>query len=332
MQYQEIDDLYRPRRTPWIPIILGIAAAIAAVLYFVRKGGDSTPSDGATTVPEQGGTAVAGAPATVAGTPSAVMPTLPAVPSNRPAYPSEALNAALTAIRQLEDQDKVLEARDKLLALVEDPRSLGAMQAQAESRLAINNLLLATTPRPVPGKVDYIIQRGDSLSKIAAKFNCPAELIQKANRIASAGVIRPGDVIRVLDHPKFAIEISKRENTLLLTLGGRFFKRYPVGTGVYGKTPVGTFIVRDKIIEPPWWRADGKVIPFGDPENILGTRWMALEASGETQKIGGYGIHGTWDESSVGKASSAGCVRMRNADVEEVFMLVPRGTPVAIRE
>ena len=53
---------------------------------------------------------------------------------------------------------------------------------------------------------------------------------------------------------------------------------------------------------------------------------------GLAPKVRGYGIHGTWDESTIGRQSSAGCVRMRNADVAEIFMLLPRGTPVTIVE
>lgn len=330
MQYKEIDDLYRTRRTPWVPIALGVVLAVGVVAYLLRgrlgSRDAAEPAAAAAAAAPTEGTSPAPAPAQ-----PAVGVALPPQDPARPAFPAAELNAALAAARQLEQADKLVEARDKLLALVEDPRSLGALQAQVEARLSAINILLVTTPRAMPGKLDYTIQRGDSLSKIAAKFNCPAELIQKANGIANARVIRPGDVIRVLDHPAFAIEVDKRGNTLLVTLGGRFFKRYAVGTGAYGKTPEGTFVVRDKIVEPPWWRPDGKVVQFGDPENILGTRWMALQSSGTTQPVSGYGIHGTWDDSSIGKQSSAGCVRMRNADVEEVFMLVPRGTPVAIR-
>ena len=102
---------------------------------------------------------------------------------------------------------------------------------------------------------------------------------------------------------------------------------------MYSKTPAGTFKIVDKISEPPWWPGDGQPpIPYGDKRNILGTRWLAIEATGDTPRVRGYGIHGTWDDSSIGKQSSAGCVRMRNKDVEEVFMMMPRGTPVKIVE
>ncbi|MDA0991414.1 MAG: L,D-transpeptidase, partial [Verrucomicrobia bacterium] len=117
---------------------------------------------------------------------------------------------------------------------------------------------------------------------------------------------------------------------LVVYLDGKFFKRYGVGTGKYGKTPLGEFEIYDKITEPVWWRPDGKEIPFGDPLNILGTRWMAIRATGDTPQVRGYGIHGTWDDSSIGKAESAGCIRMRNSEVEELFDLLPYLTPVRI--
>ena len=43
-------------------------------------------------------------------------------------------------------------------------------------------------------------------------------------------------------------------------------------------------------------------------------------------------IHGTKHEDKVGTNASCGCVRMRNADVIELFDLVGEGTPVVIEE
>ena len=106
----------------------------------------------------------------------------------------------------------------------------------------------------------------------------------------------------------------------------------PLGTGQNAKTPAGTLVVKDKIEHPDWWSDGGKVIPYGDPANVLGTHWLALEATGETPRVSGYGIHGTWDDTTLGKQSSAGCVRMSNADVRELFLFLPRQTPVTIVE
>ncbi len=43
-------------------------------------------------------------------------------------------------------------------------------------------------------------------------------------------------------------------------------------------------------------------------------------------------IHGSPDSAEMGKPGSIGCVRMRNADIVELFDLVPGGTPVEIHE
>jgi lipoprotein-anchoring transpeptidase ErfK/SrfK len=75
--------------------------------------------------------------------------------------------------------------------------------------------------------------------------------------------------------------------------------------------------------DPTWYAPGGKIIPPGDPRNILGSRWLGLDKPG-------YGIHGTTEPSSIGRSVTAGCVRMLNKDVEELFVILPVGTEVAI--
>jgi lipoprotein-anchoring transpeptidase ErfK/SrfK len=43
-------------------------------------------------------------------------------------------------------------------------------------------------------------------------------------------------------------------------------------------------------------------------------------------------IHGTRHEAKIGSPASCGCIRMRNADVVELFDLVDPDTPVIIEE
>jgi lipoprotein-anchoring transpeptidase ErfK/SrfK len=90
-------------------------------------------------------------------------------------------------------------------------------------------------------------------------------------------------------------------------------------------TPVGDFKINDRIAQPTWWRGDGRAIPYGDKENLLGTHWLSLD-------IRGYGIHGTWEPDTIGKQASAGCVRMLNEEVEELYNLIPLGTTVTITD
>ncbi len=221
-----------------------------------------------------------------------------------------------------------LQAGDHQAARQAALDALAASPGNPEIEALLNELAipLLASQRPMPEKVDYIIQKGDYLGKLAAKYNTPVPLIAKANNIQGAN-IHLGDSLRLFDGNQhaFALAVSKSRNDLLVTLDGKFFKRYRVSTGEHAKTPVGTFKIIDKIAQPPWHKPGGKAIPYGDPENLLGTHWLALD-------LPGYGIHGTWDPASIGTQSSAGCVRLLNSDVEELYTILPKGTLVTISE
>jgi lipoprotein-anchoring transpeptidase ErfK/SrfK len=119
------------------------------------------------------------------------------------------------------------------------------------------------------------------------------------------------------------IVVSIPDRTLILIDSGHIVKTYAVAVGAPATpSPTGTFQVVTRVPDPAWYQP-GKVVPPG-PGNPLGPRWIGL-----SQK--GYGIHGTNSPRSIGKAKSHGCIRMRNADVEELFKLVEVGDAVELR-
>jgi lipoprotein-anchoring transpeptidase ErfK/SrfK len=75
-------------------------------------------------------------------------------------------------------------------------------------------------------------------------------------------------------------------------------------------------VAKGNLIVPPFGTAQRRYL------NTLGTRRLDL---GD-----GYGIHGTDEPASIGRSVSHGCVRMLNADVEQLYPMVPVGTPVYI--
>jgi lipoprotein-anchoring transpeptidase ErfK/SrfK len=117
--------------------------------------------------------------------------------------------------------------------------------------------------------------------------------------------------------------VDKSQNTLILKTNEDVVKTYIVSTGSNNSTPTGTFKIIEKIVNPPWYKPGGGIVPAGSPENILGTRWLGINKEG-------YGIHGTTDPKSLGKQVTAGCVRMSNTDVEELFGIVAKDTEVII--
>jgi LysM repeat protein len=192
---------------------------------------------------------------------------------------------------------------------------------KAQEGLENTNVLILFSSIPTPDSVSYEIQEGDTLAKIAKKFSNTQDMILKANGLRNPKVVPLGRKLKV-HNEKFSIIVDKSQNILTLKSADKIVKTYCVSTGINNCTPVGTFKIVNKIIDPPWYTA-GSVVPPDSPKNILGTRWLGLS-------VQGYGIHGTTEPQSIGKQITSGCVRMKNSDVEELYQIVPEGTEVVI--
>ena len=119
------------------------------------------------------------------------------------------------------------------------------------------------------------------------------------------------------------ILVSVADRKLVLFDGDRVLKIYDVAVGKpTTPTPVGEFKIVNRLANPTYYGHAQVVAPGKD--NPLGTRWMGLSATG-------YGIHGTNVPSSIGYAASHGCIRMRQADLEQLFEMVSVGVTVEIR-
>ena len=145
------------------------------------------------------------------------------------------------------------------------------------------------------------------------------------------------------------IHISVRAQELTLKRGRKKLATYPVSTSRFGlgseegsmKTPTGRFRIEEKI---------GDGMPLGTvfksrrpvkttkkllrEEDLIMTRILWLEGldarNANTHERFIY-IHGTNHEEKIGEPASHGCIRMRNADLLELFELVKEGTPVVIK-
>jgi lipoprotein-anchoring transpeptidase ErfK/SrfK len=123
--------------------------------------------------------------------------------------------------------------------------------------------------------------------------------------------------------PKRQIIISIADRQLAVIDHGQVLKTYPIAVGAHGTpSPNGDFVIINHAKDPIYRGGDTEIPPGKD--NPLGSRWMGLN-------LQGYGIHGTNVQSSVGKAVSHGCFRMRKQDVEELYTLVQVGDTVMVR-
>ena len=120
------------------------------------------------------------------------------------------------------------------------------------------------------------------------------------------------------------IVISIPHRQLAVVEAGQVLKVYAVAVGAEeSPSPEGDFSVTRRLENPTYYHP-GKVIGPGR-SNPLGTRWIGLNKKG-------YGIHGTNLPASIGKAASHGCIRMRQADLEELFAMTNVGDKVVIRK
>lgn len=133
---------------------------------------------------------------------------------------------------------------------------------------------------------------------------------------------------------KDVIVVKTGENKLYHYEGEQLVKTYDVATGLPKyPTPTGQFKIVQKRFRPTWvnpakspgdwgFKLPARIGP--GPSNPLGTRAMNLNSPG-------IRIHGTMTEASLGYNASHGCIRMRMADVEELFDKVDVGTPVIVQ-
>jgi lipoprotein-anchoring transpeptidase ErfK/SrfK len=145
---------------------------------------------------------------------------------------------------------------------------------------------------------------------------------------AAETTVTQASVTAAIDHsaspvPKRQIIISIADRQLAVIHQGQVLKTYPIAVGARGTpSPDGDFVIINHAKDPIYRGGDMEMSPGKD--NPLGSRWMGLS-------LKGYGIHGTNVQSSVGKAVSHGCFRMRKQDVEELYTLVQVGDTVMVR-
>jgi len=146
------------------------------------------------------------------------------------------------------------------------------------------------------------------------------------------------------------IDISIKDQLLTFSREGDETRSFPISSSRFGigaeegsnKTPLGNFRIAQKIghgaesgtifkSRVPLGPAD----PLPETDDFVTTRilWLdGLDPDNANTRDRFIYIHGTKHEDRIGTPDSHGCIRMRNADVIELFDLVDETTQVVIRE
>jgi lipoprotein-anchoring transpeptidase ErfK/SrfK len=139
--------------------------------------------------------------------------------------------------------------------------------------------------------------------------------------VAYDGTEMPGTI--VVDTPRHFLYLVEKDGKAL---------RYGVGVGREGFTWSGDYHIASKKKWPDWVPPKEMIArqPYlprfmpGGPDNPLGARALYI---GNTL----YRIHGSNEPWTIGHNVSSGCIRMRNADVIDLYDRVNIGTKVVVR-
>lgn len=241
-------------------------------------------------------------------------------------------NVVIESARRLVEGGKYVEARDSLSVLVRRGGLAPAEDREARAlltRVADETIFGKSTAPNDPLVTTYTIQSGDVLVNIGKKHGVPAEALMLINGITDARRIRVDQKIKIPTQP-FHARIYKSQFRMDIYLGDTYVRSYRVGLGAENGTPEGVWRVKERLANPTYFPSESsphkRVIPADDPNNPLGEWWIGLEGvEGAAVGHSGYGIHGTIEPESIGKAVSLGCVRMHNEDVGFVWKLLQPG-------
>lgn len=180
-------------------------------------------------------------------------------------------------------------------------------------------------PATVPG-YGAIEDGGFTIPAVPPRY-VPEE--NRRTRVAYHGAERPGTV--VVDPFSKYLYLVEPEGTAL---------RYRIAVGEQGRDFRGTATVGRKAHWPYWAPTANMIrtqpefyahLAAGMPpgvRNPLGARALYLYRGGRDTM---YRIHGTGDYTSVGNATSAGCIRLYNQDILDLYDRVRPGAPVKVR-
>jgi LysM repeat protein len=180
------------------------------------------------------------------------------------------------------------------------------------------NISAFFSPEPGPGKTEYVVTRGDSIARIALKTKNPAELIFKANGLDSL-TIQPGKRL-IIPKGQFSLVINTKKGDVTLMNNGNFFRWYkPLELKLPAKVALGQFKTREKIA----W-SDGIRVAFGEKKYLGSSRWIVISGGGLT-------LYSETNSQTPNVQKPGNGIMLSPADMEELFALVVKDTPVIIK-
>ncbi len=231
---------------------------------------------------------------------------------------------------------KLSEAREIVVkALITAPKS--PVTRELRDLLGEINTQIFFSKKPSPRKTEYTVKRGDALSSIARKLRSSAEAIIRVNDLDST-LIRAGENLLV-PHLDFTITIDLPRNRVVVHDSRGFFTQYPIVSTELPSARQPT--IQTKVTAKSFWES-GRLVPAshglqkeGTPRIELGRAGYVLYGVEEESDTSTFQIAvEANDKDGTSNSPSAGYlpqgIAMLKDDIDEIELLIRKGTPVAI--
>jgi LysM repeat protein len=172
--------------------------------------------------------------------------------------------------------------------------------------------------------VNYVVQGGDSFDRIAKRHKISNNLLfDLNNRPRDKAMLHTNDNLKVpKGEPRLIIR--KRDFTASLYFGEYLVRQYVIAHGRNNNTPEGTTSIGSMTIDP-----EKSARGANDPRGEMKLRWIGLDEYADHRT--GIGFHGTQYPESIPGMTSAGCIRMKDDDVIELYDIVRIGNKVEVK-
>ncbi|MBU4272596.1 MAG: L,D-transpeptidase family protein [Planctomycetes bacterium] len=279
--------------------------------------------------------AVAGRPMASPSSPGAVRNLAP--PPGAPAAAGDdgllwsKFTAFMDEVRKKLDEGKLAEAHLALSTLYGHP---DLPEEQARQIVGLLDRLAGTViySRQHYLEPAYFAKSGETIEQVARQYNVPWQLLARINGLMPPGAsnndeatkdqpLPEGMELKVIRGPFDAV-VNLEEQELTLILQDRYAGRFPIGIGKDQSNIEGVYTVRDKILDPAYYGADGVSFAHDDPQNPLGEAWIGL-----TDRIG---IHGAGDSRDVGRNDNQGSICVGRRDIQDLYGILSVGSRVKV--
>ncbi len=158
----------------------------------------------------------------------------------------------------------------------------------------------------------YLVQSGDTMDRIAERYQVPSQLLTRINGIRDPQNMPPGKELKVIQGP-FSAQISTDRSEMTIMLKGRYAGRFPVALNSDLGSSGGIFTVREKRMQAP--PVASAAVP------VTSKPWIDLGNQ--------ISIQGTSDSRTAG--SSHGTIWLSDQDMDDVYGILSVGSNVVIQ-